>query len=281
MSLWYTETYNDNVRFGLRVVRSLYRQQSEFQLVEVFETAELGRALAIDGIYMTSEGDEFYYHEMLVHPALLTVANPRRVLIIGGGDGGTAREVLRHPGVESVVMVEIDAAVVEACKKHLPRHGAWDDPRLNVQIGDGIGYVKTATVEPFDVVLLDGTDPVGPAKGLFNQDFYLGVKRVLAPSGVFALQSESPILIRSVFLEIQRTLKTVFSGVHPYFGPVPIYAAGIWSWTFASDSVDPLAVDEQRLAAIESSCQYYNAQIHQGAFAVPNNVKRDLARAPA
>ncbi len=278
MSLWYTETFDNNVRFGLRVKKTLYQGQSEYQRIEIFETFEFGRALAIDGIYMTSEKDEHYYHEMLTHPALVTVPSPRRVLIIGGGDGGTAREVLRHKTVNKVVMVEIDSHVVEACKKHLPNFGNWQDPRLELIIGDGIAYVQDATIEPFDVILLDGTDPVGPAKGLFNIDFYRGVKRLLRPNGVFALQSESPILMNRIFVEIIRTLRTVFATAAPYFGPVPVYAAGIWSWAFASDNVDPQEIRSQPMEAIESGCRYYNRDIHKGAFAVPNALRTQLAK---
>ena len=276
MSLWYTETYNDSVRLGLRLTETIYRTQSPLQLIEIVDTVEFGRTLAIDGIYMTSEKDEHYYHEMLVHPALVTVPSAKRVLIIGGGDGGTAREVLRHPHIEKVTMVEIDGAVVEACKKYLPNLGAWGDPRLEVLIQDGIHYVHNAKVEPFDVILLDGSDPIGPAKGLFDIHFYRGVKQLLAPGGVFALQSESPILMRNTFLDVVRTLRTIFAHAKPYFGPVPIYGASIWSWTFATDTVNPMEIHSITSDAIEEKCKYYNRDIHRGAFAVPNDLQRLL-----
>lgn len=276
MSLWYTETYNDNVRFGLKTTRSLFHKRSEYQLVEVFDTEAFGRCLAIDGIYMTSEGDEFYYHEMLVHPAMVTAPKIDRVLVIGGGDGGTARTALSYPQVKHVDMVEIDGVVVEACKELMPEMGSWDDPRLHLTIGDGIAYVKEADVAPYDVILLDGSDPVGPAEGLFNRDFFEGVKRVLAPGGVFALQSESPVLMPELFVDINKTLREVFARADAYLGPVPIYAAGMWSWTYASDSADPQAIDPARLEAVESRCKHYNGDIHRFAFALPNHIKRAL-----
>ncbi|MEM9487592.1 MAG: polyamine aminopropyltransferase [Myxococcota bacterium] len=278
MALWYDENYDGQVRYGVRVSRTLFDGQSDFQRVEVVDTPAYGRVLIIDGIFMTSERDEYLYHEMISHPALVTAPSVKRVLIIGGGDGGPAREVLRHDGVAEVVMVEIDEVVVAACKEHMPALGAWADPRLEVRIGDGIAYVKEAEVEPFDVVLLDGTDPVGPGKGLFNSDFFRGVKRVLAPGGVFAMQSESPFQMREVFLEIQHTLSDIFAVVAPYFGSVPLYSAGPWSWTYASDSADPTAINSARVTAVEDGCQYYNRDIHRAAFVLPSGLRRVLGR---
>ena len=273
MGLWYEETYADRVRLALKVRRTLHAEDSVFQHIEIVETEAMGRVLVLDGVFMTSERDEHYYHEMLVHPALTTVERPARVLIIGGGDGGTAREVLRHPEVERVDMVEIDGRVVEACKAYLPGFGAWYDPRLHVEIGDGVAYVRDANEPRYDVVLLDGTDPVGPGKGLFDEAFYRNVYRMLAPGGAFALQSESPFLMREVFTEIQDTLGRIFGKVDPYFGPAPIYGAGVWSWTLASDAVDPLAPAAVRVQRIEAVAKYYNAAIHRAAFARPNELR--------
>ncbi|MBT8492077.1 MAG: polyamine aminopropyltransferase [Deltaproteobacteria bacterium] len=275
--MWYDETFNDRVRFGLRVKETLFRQQSDYQLVEIFDTFELGPTLTIDGIYMTSVGDEFHYHEMIAHPALTTAREVSRVLVIGGGDGGTAREALRHPEVDKLTMVEIDGVVVEASKKHLPEgFGSWDDPRFELIIGDGIKYVAEAAENSFDVVLLDGSDPVGPAKGLFDESFYRNVHRILKPTGVFALQSESPTFLEDVFLEIQRTLRKIFNNVRPYFGPVPIYAAGPWSWTYASDQADPLDIIDARAERVEAVTKQYNRDVHRGAFALPNRFRKEL-----
>ncbi len=279
MTEWYDEVFNNKVRFGLKVRHFLFSGKSDYQTIDVLETEQFGRALALDGIYMTSEGDEYYYHEMLVHPALTTAPSIRRVLVIGGGDGGSIREVLRHPEVEKVVMVEIDALVVEVCKKYLRKIGtAWDDPRLELIIDDGVAYVREADVDPFDVILLDGSDPVGPAEGLFSEAFYGGCKRLLKPEGVFALQSESPVLFRDVFLSIVRTLRKIFGRASPYFGTVPLYGAGLWSWTYASLSVDPFEIVGARAERVESTTRYYNRAIHKAAFMIPNEIKKELER---
>ncbi len=277
MPLWYQETFQ-GTRLALETTETLYSGRSEFQKIEIFESKAYGRALALDDVFMTSVKDEFFYHEMLTHPAMLTAENPKRVLVIGGGDGGTVREVLRHPSVEQCVMIEIDEGVVQACKEHLPMIGtAWDDPRLDVRFADGIDYVKTSDEEKYDVILLDGTDPVGPGEVLFAQEFFAACKRMLKPGGIMAMQSETPILMRDVFFETQGKLRELFAEVHPYFGPVPIYASGIWSWTWASDRKAHLDVDVARAEKLTDGCRYYNADIHKAAFTQPNYVRRGLA----
>src|ERR1700755_195885 len=161
MALWFDETYAGKIRFGLKLKRSLYQGKSEFQSVDVVETEEFGRALALEDAWMTSERDEAHYHEMIVHPALTTSPRIKRVLVIGGGDGGTVREVLRYPEVESVVMVELDEMVVDVCKEHMPSFGVpWDDKRLTLKFEDGIASLKNYAGEPYDVILIDGSDPV-------------------------------------------------------------------------------------------------------------------------
>lgn len=279
MALWFDEVFEDDTRFGLKVVRTIHTETSPYQRIAIMESERFGRFLTLDDIFMTSEGDEFYYHEMIVHPALVTAPRAKRVLIIGGGDGGTAREVLRHPEVETCVMVEIDEAVVRACQAHLPTIGtAWNDPRLDLRFDDGIQFVKEGDVEPFDVVLLDGSDPVGPAEGLFNRSFYEGVRRVLAPDGVFALQSESPTLMETLFFDTQRTLREVFPKVIPYMGSVILYGAGLWTWTLCTsdESYDPQAIVEERLPAAETTSRYYNRDIHRGCFALPTFVREGV-----
>lgn len=271
---WFDEEFENICRFGVRAKETLFAKQSEFQRIEIFDTAGFGRVLALDGLFMTSERDEYLYHELLVHPVLTTAPRIERVLVIGGGDGGTVREVLSYPDVKEVVMVEIDGMVVEACKTHLSSIGtAWEDPRLEVIIGDGLEFVKDPGVSPFDVILLDHSDPVGPAEGLFDERFYRDCKACLKPDGIFCLQSESSVLQVETFAEIQKTLHRIYKGVHPYFGSVPIYASGAWTWTYASDVCDPFNIDETRAAFQEARCRKYNRDIHRGAFAVPNELK--------
>ena len=173
----------------------LYSVNSAYQKVEVIDTVGFGRVLVVDNVFMTSEYDEFLYHEMLVHPALTTAPRIERILVIGGGDGGTVREVLRHAEVRECVMIEIDEMVVDASKQYLQSIGtAWEDPRLDLRFIDGIDYVKTSTDDKFDVVLIDGTDPIGPGAVLFDEDFFVGCKRMLEDDGVMALQSVGSVL---------------------------------------------------------------------------------------
>ncbi|MCB0220427.1 MAG: polyamine aminopropyltransferase [Chrysiogenetes bacterium] len=276
---WYVEKFEDNLSFGLKVTKRLFEGKSDFQKVEIFETERFGTTLALDGLYQTSAGDEYFYHEMIAHPAMTTAPNIERVLVIGGGDGGTVREVLRYPQVKFCKMVEIDGLVIEQSKEHLPMIGtAWDDPRLDLVVGDGIAYVKETKDEPYDVIILDGSDPVGPAEGLFNESFFENCKRMLAKGGVFVMQSENPLLFKDVFYETVLLLEKVFGQADPYFGYVPIYGAGYWTWTYCTVDGDHLAIKEDRAEQIEQSCKWYNRDIHRGCFALPNEVKKRLGR---
>lgn len=277
MAGWYEETFRDSMRFSVRVHATLHRERTDFQTIEVLQTPFFGRTLVLDGLFMTSERDEYFYHEMISHPSLCMASSPKRVLVIGGGDGGTVREVLRHPEVERVTMVEIDRRVVEVCKEHLPDIGtAWNDPRLEVRFEDGVAFVAETPPASFDVVLLDGSDPVGPAEGLFDKTFYSNVRRVLSPSGVFGLQSESPILMEEVFRQVQHTLAEVFGSVRPYFGTVPLYGASTWSWTVAA--AEPFPMDMDRLKRLEPDLRYLNVDVARGMFAVPTDLRRLLSR---
>jgi len=279
MALWFDETYAGKIRFGLKLKRSLYQGKSDFQSVDVVETEEFGRALALEDAWMTSERDEAHYHEMIVHPALTTAPRIRRVLVIGGGDGGTVREVLRYSEVESVVMVELDKLVVDVCKEHLPSFGVpWDDKRLSLRFEDGIAYLKNYSGEPYDVILIDGSDPVGPAEGLYASPFYESAKRCLAKDGVLVSQTESPIAMANDFARIVKTLRTSFKRAEPFFVPIPLYPSGMWSFTYASDATDPTAFDPARVSRIEAGARYYNRDIHRAAFAQPSFVKALLAR---
>lgn len=277
MTLWFDETYGGKLRFGLKVKRSLYHGKSQFQSIDVVETEAFGRALALEDAWMTSERDEAHYHEMIVHPALTTAKRIKRVLVIGGGDGGTVREVLRYTEVEHVTMVELDELVTEVCKEHLPSFGVpWDDKRLQLRFEDGIAYLDNYSGEPYDVILIDGSDPVGPAEGLYASPFYASAKKCLTPDGVLASQTESPIAMAEDFARIVKTLRTSFKRAEPYFVPIPLYPSGMWSFTFASDAIDPQAFDDARAKRIESAARYYNRDIHKAAFAQPSFVKQLL-----
>lgn len=277
MPLWFDEIFEGKARYGLKVKRTLYHNRSQYQTIDIFETNLFGKALALDGIFQTSVGDEYYYHEMLVHAALTTAPSINRVLVIGGGDGGSVREVLRYPEVERVTMVELDHMVVDACKQYLCEIGtAWTDPRLELLIEDGTLFVDTFQGQPFDVIIVDGPDPIGPAEGLIQDSFYRNCRKNLSEDGVMVVQSESPHIMAENFARIVRTLKGVFPNVYPYFGPVPIYASGGWSYTYATSRIDPLKIIETRFGQIESSCRYYNRDIHGSAFLQPNNIRKTL-----
>jgi spermidine synthase len=276
---WVDEIH-EGVRYGLEATVLLERR-SPFQRITLIESARYGRGLLLDGCWMTAERQERHYHEPLVHPALCGAASIERVLVIGGGDGGTARECLRHDGVAHLDLVEIDGLVVDLCRQHLPTLGAsaWSDPRFHLTVGDGIAWVAAAATASYDVVLVDGSDPAGPAAGLFNRAFFEHCRRLLRPGGVFATQSESPEAFRAVHLDTVRLLRQVFGHADPLYGWVPMYPSGWWSWTFAAtDGPRYLQPDPERAAAVAPGCQIWSPRWQAGAFeAVPAEIERALA----
>lgn len=278
MALTYNEFYNESTGLTIGVKRLLFSAQTPYQLVEVYETDTWGNLMTIDGMVMLSEKDEFVYHEMLTHVGLFTHPNPERVLIIGGGDGGTAREVARHESVKQIDMVEIDEAVVRASKEFLPEVGAFDDPRLNVIHEDGIKFVQN-NKEPYDVIIIDGSDPVGPAEGLFEKDFYSYCYDALTEDGVLTAQTESPWVpsYHSSIQKVFQALDDLFVVNKMYLAYIPLYPAGMWSMAIASKGPKPLGVDtlnrvQQGLDNFGNELKYYNEDVHSGAFALPNFV---------
>ena len=278
-SSWIDE-HHQGVRYGLQG-RVLVDEISPFQRITVIESNRYGKGLLLDGCWMTAEHQERHYHEALVHPALCSANKLERVLVIGGGDGGTARECLRHHEVQHLDMVEIDGRVVELSKQHLPSLGghAWSDPRLHLYLEDGIAWTTNAAEASYDVVLVDGSDPSGPAEGLFNEAFFKQCRRILRPGGVFASQSESPEAFKQIHIDTVRLIREVFGHADPLYGSVPMYPSGWWSWTFAA--VDgpryrnPLPA---RAAAISTSCEIWSPRWQQGAFeAIPAFIERELA----
>jgi spermidine synthase len=272
----------DGVRYGL-AGRVLVERRSPFQRLTIIDSDAYGKALLLDGCWMTAERQERHYHEALVHPALCGAERIERVLVIGGGDGGTARECLRHEGVRHLDMVEIDGLVVELCQEHLPGlgGGAWSDPRFHLTVGDGIAWVADAADASYDVVIVDGSDPAGPAEGLFNRTFFTHCRRILRPGGVFATQSESPESFQQVHLDTVRLLRQVFGHADPLYGWVPMYPSGWWSWTFAATGGRPyLRPDPVRAAAVAAGCRIWSPRWQRGAFeAMPAFIERDLESA--
>ncbi len=281
MDLWVTER-NQGTAFSFKVESVIESKQTDFQKLDVLKTSTYGNLMLLDGLVMTTERDEYVYHEMISHVPLCALAKPaKRVLIIGGGDGGTLREVLRHPSVEEVVLCEIDGAVIEAGRKHFPTIGcAFDDPRATVLVADGVAYMKDAKPESFDVILIDSTDPIGPGVGLFTQEFYTNAKNALTPHGILTAQTESPFADHVGMSRIYDVLHDVFDYVTAYYGTIPTYPGHLWTWSFCTKSaeVNPwdsiLAEYVASLETPESPLKYYNYDLHHGAFAHPTLMKQ-------
>jgi spermidine synthase len=271
---WFEEELYPHYGQRFLVTRTLYRKKTPFQTLEIFETPAFGRVLALDGICQTTEKDEFFYHEMMVHPALIAHGRPRRVLIIGGGDGGILEEVLKHKTVERTVMVEIDGSVVDICKKYLPSicGKAFNDRRTDLIIGDGIKYIAE-TAETFDAILVDSTDPIGPAEVLFGTDFYAACKRRLTPRGILVTQNGVPFLQRDELATTRKRLRKLFKDAGFIFVPVPTYVGGFmalsWSSQDPKNRAVPLSTLDTRFRKTRIKTQYYTPEIHRAAFAVP------------
>lgn len=266
--LWFTERQTPDLSLSLRVTETLWREETPYQNLLVAQTAAFGRLLVLDGTVQLTERDEFFYHEMLAHVPLAAHPRPRRVLVIGGGDGGTVREIVRHRSVEHVDLVEIDEAVVRASRTYFPGLSAGlDDPRVTVHAEDGIAFVRRAAPQSYDVVLVDSTDPVGPAVGLFGAPFYASIARALGPDGIVAAQSESPLLNADLIGSLAAAMRTAFRTVALYLCPVPTYPSGQWSFLAASQSAT--LAEPQADRALPPGLRYYSPEVHRAAFVLP------------
>ena len=273
---WTVETLHEDHAQALRETALLYDSETEHQRIRVFRNPTFGRIMTLDGVVQVTEGDEFIYHEMLTHVPILAHGAARRVLIIGGGDGGMAREVLRHTSVEHVTMVEIDAGVVEFSKKFLPSlsAGAFDDARLNLVIADGAEFVRDCA-DRFDVIIVDSTDPVGPGEVLFTDTFYGRAKTCLADGGILVTQNGVPFLQGEELTNTMRAFKALFADATCYMATIPTYAGGPMAFGWGTDgdarqtSLDTL---QARFAASGITPRYYTPAVHQGAFALPGYV---------
>ncbi len=277
---WIDE-YHNGVRYGLEGT-VLFEEQSQYQHITIIESKRYGKGLLLDGCWMTAEKQEKHYHECLVHPALCSAEKINKILIIGGGDGGTARECLHHKGIKQIDMIEIDHRVVELSKQYLPTLGgeAWNDPRLNLKFRNGITWTQNSATNSYDVIIVDGSDPVGPAKGLFNRVFFENCKRILRRGGVFATQSESPEAFRNIHIESVKLIREVFGFADPLYGSVPMYPSGWWSWTFASvEKPRYLHPKASRTENIESQCEIWSPRWQKGAFdSIPISIERELQK---
>ncbi|PKH22759.1 spermidine synthase [Enterobacterales bacterium CwR94] len=278
---WY-ETLHAGFGQYFSVDNVLYHEKTDHQDLIIFENAAFGRVMALDGVVQTTERDEFIYHEMLTHVPLLAHGNAKKVLIIGGGDGGMLREVCRHQALEQITMVEIDAGVVNFCKAYLPNHsaGAYDDPRFKLVIDDGVNFVSQTT-EKFDVIISDCTDPIGPGESLFTSAFYEGCKRCLNENGIFVAQNGVCFLQQEEAITSHRKLHHSFNDVSFYQAAIPTYYGGIMTFAWASDNPALREVDhatlQARFAAAGLACRYYNPAIHTGSFALPQYLLNALS----
>jgi spermidine synthase len=278
MTEWFVEALHEGYGQRLSIDEVLYRDKTDLQDLIIFRNRVFGRVLALDGVVQTTEGDEHVYHEMLAHLPIMAHGAVRQVAIIGGGDGGMAREVLKHEAVERVTMVEIDRGVVDLCSEHLPSlsNGAFDDPRLDLVITDGARFVHE-TDRRFDVIIVDSTDPIGPGEVLFRQAFYEGCRKCLTPGGIVVTQNGVPSVQGDEVTTSFRRLGAVFEDVWFTVAPVPTYQGGFMAFGWATDDAALRRQDTATIAArfepLGIATKYYNADIHVAAFALPNGIK--------
>jgi spermidine synthase len=274
LDLWFTEFQSANYGITTRVKETLFVGKSDFQEVVVVDTQEFGRELIIDGIAQTSLFDEYVYHEMMAHVLMCTHPNPKNVLVIGGGDGGVIREVLKHPKVERAEMVEIDAMVVEVCKKFLPEIAVEMvncNPKFHLKIGNGITHIAEAENE-YDVVIIDCSDPVGPSEGLFSVNFYKDLYKALKPDGIFVQQTESPFYYETLIKDVRdAAVAASFPITRLYLANIPLYYGGTFSYTVGSKKYDPMTADLSNIPELHT--RYYTKDIHKSSFVLPRFVE--------
>ncbi len=277
MTDWFEETLHDGLRLKLRIDRVLYESRTAHQRLVLFENATFGRVLALDGVVQTTERDEFVYHEMLVHVPILGHGQARDVLIIGGGDGGSLEETLKHRAVESVTIVEIDAGVVEFSQRYLRSicGDAFDDPRTDLVIADGVAFVADCA-HRYDVIIVDSTDPIGPGEALFTAPFYAACKACLKPGGVLVTQNGVPFLQAPELRDSLAFLRPHFADAGCYQAAVPTYIGGLMAFGWATDDAalrqTPAATLKQRFDAAAIETSYYTPDVHHAAFALPRFV---------
>ncbi|WP_182200778.1 polyamine aminopropyltransferase [Paraliobacillus salinarum] len=275
MDLWFTEKQTKDFGITAKIKRTLHTEQTDLQSLAMIETEEWGNMLVLDDMVMTTQKDEFVYHEMIAHVPLFTHPNPKHVLVVGGGDGGVIREILKHPSVEKAVLVEIDGKVIEYSKKYLPEiAGKLNDSRVEVKIADGFAHIAESEAA-YDIILVDSTEPVGPAVSLFTKGFYAGIAKALKEDGIFVAQSDNPWFKADLIQQVYKDVKEIFPITKLYTANIPTYPSGLWTFTMGSKTHDPLSVQADRFHEIDA--KYYTEEIHQACFVLPKFVK-DLTK---
>ena len=276
MELWYTEEHTKNVRFSIKVDKQLVSVKSDFQRIDIFESQEFGRFLTLDGFMMLTEKDEFIYHEMITHVPMAVNPKAKKILVIGAGDGGTVRELVKYEHIKRIDMVEIDKMVVDVCREYLPKTAnKLDNERVHIYYEDGLKFVRSKTNE-YDIVIVDSTDPFGPGEDLFTREFYGNCFNALKDDGILVNQHESPYYEADAkaTARANKQLRAVFPFATVYQLHIPTYPSGHWLFGFASKKYNPvedLKADEWNKFGIET--RYYNTELHKGSFALPNYVK--------
>ncbi|MFZ5352458.1 MAG: polyamine aminopropyltransferase [Bacillota bacterium] len=276
MDLWLKEGQIENAAMTYKIKETLHTEKTEYQDLAIVDTYEFGRMLILDGIVQTTVRDEYVYHEMMAHVPLYTHSNPKKVLVIGGGDGGVIREILKHPSVEKAVLCEIDRRVVDLSVEYLPEISCGlSDPRAEVFIGDGIKYVLDRKND-FDVIIVDSTDPFGAAEGLFNINFYKSLYDCLKEDGIFVAQTETPFYLPQVVKKVYNDIKAVFPVTRMYMAAIPTYPGVYWSFTMGSKKYDPLETDTSRIPDLNT--KYYHSDLHKACFVLPKHVKELISK---
>jgi len=281
MDLWFTEYYAKNTRFSIKIEKPVISLESEFQRIDVFDTYDFGRILVLDGYLMLTEKDEFIYHEMITHVPMAVNPEISNVLVIGAGDGGVVRELVRYDTIKRVDMVEIDKLVVDVCREYLPQTSCrLDDPRVHIYYEDGLKFVGEKNSE-YDLIIVDSTDPVGPGENLFTIEFYKNCFKALNAKGIMVNQHASPYYPDDALAmqKAHKQIKPVFPVAMIYQAHIPTYASGHWLFGFASKGLHPVNDLSTNWDSLGLKTRYYNTEIHRGCFALPNYVKELLENA--
>jgi len=279
MNLWFDEFYTDKTKFSIQVAKHIYQEKTPFQQIDFFDSEDFGRFFTLDGYMMVNEKDEFIYHDMIVHIPMAVNPHIKRVLVIGGGDGGTVRELTRYATIEHIDLVEIDERVALLCEEYLPLTACGlKDNRVNKHFVDGIEFIKNKRSQ-YDLIIVDSTDPIGPGEGLFTSAFYKDCHQALTEKGIMINQHESPYYAGDI-KEMQKAhtkLYKTFEHCYVYQFHMPTYASGHWLFGFASKSLHPL-IDHQpeKWEELNLYTKYYNSSVHKAAFALPTYVQELL-----
>ncbi len=269
---WFKEYHSPDHGLFFRIDRVIFQKRSEFQQIDIVESPTFGKVLILDGLVMTTDLDEFVYHEMLVHPAMTHHPDPSEILVIGGGDGGTVREILKYPVVKEIVVCEIDRAVVEASSEFLPHLSkGFNDQKVKLIFEDGVKFVQRETAKRYDVIFVDSSDPVGPAAVLYGTDFIENLKRILKDGGIVVFQSESPFTRLHIIKDLFNKLRGNFPYVSPYLAPMPGYPDGTWSFLMASHERY-----EDPVRNCPGNLKYYNSEIDRASRVLPNFIRSGL-----